>query len=115
MNAVQLMRQKAQKAGNLKSTSELNVSEQGQTIVIEPADPEVVYVPEYDPWLVYGGPLVAWPGWYWYPGLYWTSPVIGFGFGFGIGLFGGFGWGWHHWAPDWDHRTVVFNHATYVS
>ena len=69
MNAVQVMRDRAQKAGNLKSTSQENVSNQGQTIVIEPADPEVVYVPEYDPWLVYGEPIGIWPGWYSYPGL----------------------------------------------
>jgi hypothetical protein len=62
MGAVQAMRQRAQKAGNLKSTSQQNVTAQGQTIVIEPADPDVVYVPGYDPWLVYGGPIVAWPG-----------------------------------------------------
>src|SRR5271167_844295 len=65
MNAVQVMRDRAQKAGNLKSTSQEKVSNQGQTIVIEPADPEVVYVPEYDPWLVYGEPIGIWPGWYW--------------------------------------------------
>jgi hypothetical protein len=115
MNAVQVMRQSAKKAGNLKSTPQLDVSQQGQTIVIKPADPEIVYVPEYDPWLVYGGPIVAWPGWYWYPGLYWNSPAIGFGVGFGVGFFGGYGWGWHHWAPDWDHRRIDFNHSTYVS
>ena len=43
MNAVQVMRDRAQKAGNLKSSSQEKVSNQGQTIVIEPADPEVVY------------------------------------------------------------------------
>jgi hypothetical protein len=51
MDAVQVMRDRADKAGNLKSTSQEKVSKQGQTIVIEPADPQVVYVPEYDPWL----------------------------------------------------------------
>ena len=70
MDAVQVMRDRAKKAGNLKSTSQENVSKQGQNIVIEPVDPEVVYVPEYDPWLVYGEPIGIWPGWYWYPGLY---------------------------------------------
>jgi hypothetical protein len=115
MKAVQDMRQKAKKAGNLKSTSQLNVADQGKTIVIEPADPTVVYVPEYDPWLVYGSPIVAWPGWYWYPGLYWTSPSIAFGTGFGVGFFSGFAWGWHGWHPDWHHRTIVYNHTTYFS
>lgn len=115
MKAVQDMREKAKKAGNLKSTSQLNVTQQGKTIVIEPANPEVVYVPEYNPWIVYGAPIIAWPGWYWYPGLYWTSPGIAFGVGFGIGFFGGFAWGWHNWAPNWHHNTIIFNHNRYVS
>jgi hypothetical protein len=115
MNAVQVMRDRAQKSGNLKSTSQETVSQQGQTIVVEPADPQVVYVPEYDPWLVYGDPVGIWPGWYWYPGLYLTGPGIAFGYGFGIGFFGGFGWGWHHWGYDWDHRHITYNHNTYIS
>src|ERR1017187_140118 len=76
MNAVQAMRDRAEKAGNLKSTSQEKVSKQGQTIVIEPADPEVVYVPEYDPWLVYGEPIGIWRGWYWYPGLFFDVPEL---------------------------------------
>ncbi len=115
MNAVQEMRHNAQKAGDLKSTPQINVTDQGQTVVIEPANPEVVYVPEYDPWIVYGVAVAPWPGWYWYPGLYWTSPGIGFGMGFGIGFFSGFSWGWHHWAPDWYRHTIVFNHLNYIS
>src|SRR6266849_3800983 len=70
MNAVQVMRERAEKAGNLNSTSQEKVRNQGKTIVIEPAEPEVVYVPEYDPWLVYGDPIGVWPGWYSYPGLF---------------------------------------------
>jgi hypothetical protein len=115
MDAVQVMRARANKAGNLKSNQQVKVENQGQTIVIEPANPEVVYVPAYDPWVVYGGPVVAWPGWYAYPGLYIASPGISFGLGFGIGFFGGYGWGWHHWGADWGHRTVVYNHSTYIS
>src|SRR2546428_4582418 len=94
MNAVQKMRQQAKNSGSLKSTSQIKVNNEGQTIVIEPADPEIVYVPEYDPWLVYGIPVAPWPGWYWYPGLYWTSPGFAFGIGFHVGFFSGFGWGW---------------------
>src|SRR5437899_9228338 len=95
MDAVQVMRQRAQQAGNLKSTPQQSVTTQGQTIVIEPANPEVVYVPAYDPWLVYGSPLAVWPGWYPVPGIFIGGPAIEFGIGFGIGYFGGFGWGWH--------------------
>jgi len=115
MNAIQVMRQRAQKVGNLKSTSQQQVTQQGQTIVIEPADPQVVYVPEYNPWVVYGAPVVAWPGWYTYPGLFLPGPGMVFGAGFGIGFFGGFGWGWPHWGADWHHHTVIFNHNTFIS
>ena len=115
MNAVQVMRGRAEKAGNLKSTSQENVSQQGQTIVIEPADPQIVYVPEYDPWLVYGEPIGVWPGWYWYPGLFFDGPGIAFGLGFGVGFFGGFGWGWNNWGYDWRHHGIIFNHNAYIS
>jgi Protein of unknown function (DUF3300) len=70
MDAVQVLRQRAQQSGNLKSTPQQTVTTQGQTIVVEPADPEVVYVPAYDPWLIYGDPILAWPGWYPYPGIW---------------------------------------------
>ena len=94
MDAVQVMRKKAQNAGNLKTTPQQNVTEQDSAIDIEPADPDVVYVPAYDPWLVYGYPIVAWPGWYPYPGIWFGGPYLSFGIGFGIGWWGGFGWGW---------------------
>src|SRR5208283_3371397 len=67
MDAIQAMRQRAQQAGNMKSTPHQTVETQGSTIVIQPATPEVVYVPAYDPWAVYGDPILAWPGWYPYP------------------------------------------------
>jgi hypothetical protein len=114
--AIQTMRQRAMKAGNLKSTPQQKVETQGNTIVVEPAEPNVVYVPQYDPWLVYGYPLAAFPGWYPYPGLYWAGPGIGFGLGFGIGLFSGFGWGWNSWGYNWGGGGgVVYNNNTYIS
>jgi hypothetical protein len=113
MDAVQVMRQRAQAAGNLNNNSQQKVEKKAKTIIIEPANPAVVYVPTYDPWIAYGAPLVVWPGWYWYPGLYVATPGVSFGFGFGI--FGGFGWGWHHWGFDWGHRTIIYNHSTYIS
>ena len=115
MDAVQVMRQRAEEAGNLQSTGQETVTTQGQTVTIEPADPEVVYVPQYDPWLIYGAPIAVWPGWYPYSGLYLDGPGIAFGVGLGLGYFGGYRWGWHHWRPDWDHRTVIYNHNTYIS
>jgi len=115
MNAVQQMRARAEQAGNLKSTPQETVTNDGQTIVVEPADPEVVYVPEYDPWLVYGEPVVFYPDWVPIPGLFIDEPGIFFGFGIGIGVFGDYGWGWHHWNPDWHHHGVFFDHHPYVS
>jgi hypothetical protein len=114
-DAVQAMRQEARKAGKLNSNEQEKVTTQGSTIVIEPANPEVVYVPAYDPWLVYGAPVVAYPGWYPVPGIFFAGPAISFGFGFGVGFFGGFGWGWHHWGYDWHGRSVIYNHNTYIS
>src|SRR5260221_13259346 len=109
------MRQRAKDAANLNSTWQEKVSGKAQTIVIEPADPQIVYVPEYDPWLVYGAPIGVWPGWYEYPGLFLAGPGIEFGLGFGVGFFGGFGWGWHHWGSDWHHHDVVFDHHHFES
>jgi hypothetical protein len=114
-DAVQTLRQQAHKAGHLDSNEQEKVTTQGNTIVVEPANPEVVYVPQYDPWLVYGEPIVAYPGWYPEPGLFLAGVGIGFGLGFGIGFFGGFGWGWGHWGYDWHGRSVMYNHNTYVS
>src|SRR5713226_4814496 len=91
-DAVQAMRQQARKAGHLNSNEQEKVTAQGNTIIIEPANPEVVYVPAYDPWLVYGEPIVAYPGWYPVPGIFLAGAGIGFGIGFGVGFFGGYGW-----------------------
>ncbi len=114
-DAVQTMRQQAHNAGHLNSNEQEKVTTQGNTIIIEPANPEVVYVPAYDPWLVYGEPLVAYPGWYPVPGIFFDGPAISFGIGFGIGFFGGYGWGWHHWGYDWHGRRAFFDHHEWVS
>jgi uncharacterized membrane protein YgcG len=115
MDAIQVMRQKAQQAGNLKNTPQQTVQTQGSDIVIQPASPDVVYVPAYDPWLVYGYPVAAWPGWYPYPGIWYGGPSLFWGVGFGIGFYGGFGWGWGHWGVGWGGRTVIFNNNRYYS
>jgi len=115
MDAVQVMRRKAQDAGNLKSTPQQTVTDQDSDIEIAPADPDVVYVPAYDPWLVYGYPVAAWPGWYPYPGIWFGGPYLSFGLGFGIGWWGGFGWGWGHWGFDWHNHYARFNGGRYYS
>ena len=100
---IQVLRAKADDAGNLKSNKQQTVTKQSDNvIVIEPATPDVVYVPEYQPSVVYG----SW--WYPdYPPYYWPYPgaafVNGFFWGAGIAVAGGI-WGWNHF--DWhNHKT----------
>jgi uncharacterized membrane protein YgcG len=110
MDAVQFMRKKAQDAGSLKTTPQQTVTSQGTNVVIQPANPQVVYVPDYDPELVYGYPVPLWPGFYpWWGG----GPYLSFGIGFGIGPFFGFGWGWHAWGFDWGRRGLLFGGGPY--
>jgi Protein of unknown function (DUF3300) len=115
MNAVQVMRQKAEQSGNLKDTPQQTVTTQGPDIDIQPANPQIVYVPEYDPWAVYGYPMDPWPGWYEYPGIWFGGPYLSWGPGFGIGFYGGFGWGWPFWGFNWRGGYATFNNGRYYS
>jgi hypothetical protein len=113
MDTVQGLRQKAAAAGNLRSGEQMRVTRQGEDYVIEPANPEVVYVPYYDPAVVYGP-------WWWpaYPPVYWAPPfgyyvspafTPGIIWGNGILISAGFFFGhlnWHH-----RHVTVVHKHV----
>ena len=105
MDTVQELRQKALSAGHLESNEHVRVEVQGPTIVVEQANPQVVYVPYYNPTVVYGP-------WWWpaYPPVYWgmwpgyyQSPGFGAGFFWGVGItvsagffFGAFDWRHHH-------------------
>jgi Protein of unknown function (DUF3300) len=115
MKAVQEMRKKAEKAGTLKPTPQLNVVPEGSEINIEPVDPNVVYVPAFDPWLVYGYPIAPWPYWVDVPGVWWSGPGLYFGAGFPVAPFFGFGWGWRAWGVDWNHWNVFWNRAPYFA
>ena len=115
MSAVQTMRQRAQSSGNLTSNTQQTVSSQGTTIVIQPANPQVIYVPAYNPWVIYGPPVVAYPGWVPVPGVWWGGPSVSFGIGFGVGYWGGFGWGWNHWGYNWSNSTVIYNRNVYIN
>ena len=114
--AIQTMRQRARLAGNLQTTPVEAVKTQGQTIVIQPTAIDEVYIPQYDPWLVYGASLAIFPGWYPYPGLFLAGPGVAFDLGFGLGFGAGFGWGWHSWGFDWHSGgRVIYNHNSYTS
>jgi hypothetical protein len=117
MAAIQVMRHNAQQAGNLASGSQEQVTTEDSTIAIQPTNPDVVYVPAYDPWTIYGYPFLVYPGWVGVPGIFYDGSGFewGLGVGIGLGVYGGFGWGWHHWDADWHHHNVAFDHRAYVS
>ena len=109
MDAIQYMRRQAQQAGHLQSTPQQTVTGQGNEVAIQPANPQVVYVPEYDPGLVYGYPVPLWPGFY--PWWSVTGPFISFGFGFNLFPFFGFGWGWPAWGYHWGYGGGLWFHG----
>ena len=113
MDAVQRMRKKAEDAGNLKSSEqqkvETKVVENKQIVIIEQASPEVVYVPSYNPTVVYGAPVYPYPPIaYPPPGYYAAGMAISFGVGVAMGAFwsGGAGWGCG-WGGN---NNVYINH-----
>jgi Protein of unknown function (DUF3300) len=115
MAAVQAMRARARAAGHLRSTPEQAVTTDGPDILIEPVSPDFVYVPEYDPWIVYGTPVTPWAGWYDYPGIWLGGAYVSFATGFSVGFVTGFEWGWHHWGCDWRGRYVSYDRGRYRS
>jgi len=118
MDAVQRMRARAQRNGNLNTTPEQTVqmqTENGeQAIVIEPANSEMVYVPSYDSTVVYGDSAYA------YPTLYYASPVyyrtggaLAFGAGVALGAAWGGNWGY---GCKWSKGDInINNNNQYVS
>ena len=119
MDAVQRMRQQAEQAGKLSSTPQQTVStdyDDGSPYVsIVPAAPDVIYVPVYDPYWIWGPPVFypSYARWY-YPPRTVIYSGVGFGFGGGIhlGLYFGSGWGgWGAWGwhPGWGSRSVIVN------
>ncbi len=116
MNTVQDLRAKAYTLGNLATTQEQVVVVEEDTIVIEPASPQIIYVPIYNPTVVYG------PWWYpAYPPYYYHPPgyavtragVISFGVGLTAGVAWGYAWGNVNWARNQVYvhqaRSVTIN------
>jgi len=112
MEEVQVLRRRAQAAGNLRSDAQIQVEQQGQTIVVQPASPQVVYVPYYDPLVVYGSwwwpayQPVVWAPWPGYVRPYHSSVSVGLWWGAPVSLSVGFFFG----NFDWHHRHVRVAH-----
>jgi hypothetical protein len=107
MTSIQTLRTKAYASGNLDKQQHIKVVREEKTIIIEPASPQVVYLPYYDPQIVYGP-------WWWrsYPPVYWHVPVgysvyRGFSWGIGIQIAPGFYFSSFHWPR---RQIVVIDH-----
>lgn len=106
MDAVQRLRTKANATGKLKSSPEMKVEtkvvETKTVVVIEQADPKVVYVPQYNPTVVYGTSVYPYPSMY-YP----TGALLAFGTGIALGAAWSNGWGYH---CGWGNNNVNINY-----
>jgi hypothetical protein len=116
MNAIQALRAKAKKAGTLESNSQQTVSTQGsgssQTIIIEPANPQVVYVPTYNPTVVYGAwAYPAYPPYAYYPpGYVAGTALLSFGVGMAVGAAL---WGGCHWGGGYGGGSLTVNNNNF--
>jgi hypothetical protein len=112
MASVQRLRKKAQESGNLKTTKEQKVIVEKETkvIIIESASPQVVYVPTYNPTVVYGAwPYPAYPPYPVYPPGYVATAGLAFAAGVAVGA----AWSGHGgWGCGWGNNEVNINAST---
>ncbi len=114
MDTVQDLRAKAYTLGNLATTYEQVVVVEEDTIVIEPASPQIIYVPIYNPTVVYG------PWWYpAYPPYYYHPPGYAVAragvISFGVGLTAGVAWGYAWGNVNWNRNQVYVHPARIVT
>ncbi|MGZ9188215.1 MAG: DUF3300 domain-containing protein, partial [Candidatus Binatia bacterium] len=108
LDTIQSMRAKAQSAGNLKTTKEQTVIVEEKIIKIEPANPQVIYVPTYNPTVVYGAwPYPAYPPYAYYPPGYMAGSAFWFAAGVGMGAAWGYAWG----NSNWNGGDVNINNS----
>jgi hypothetical protein len=117
MDTVQALRQRAVSAGNLADTQQQRVMTQERVIVIEPARPQVIYVPYYNPTIVYGSWWHPRPPWVWVPPPYYRPANMGDVIAAGIF------WGlavaitnsiWNDYRPDWREHHIHVHHHVHV-
>ncbi len=118
MNVVQILRARAQAAGTLQNSTQQTVTTKtvsgSNVIIIEQAQPQVIYVPAYNPTIVYGTwYYAAYPPYYWYPPGYVATRAVWFTTGVFVGaaIWGNCNWGRH----DVDiniNRYNSFNRTT---
>lgn len=117
LGVVQELRQRAQAAGNLQNTPQESVSYDQGNIEVAPANPEVVYVPAYNPWGVYGQPVSPYPGFSLLGALgsFLGSSPVSFGLGILMTAFNHTPFGFIGWGLSWLAQAVLFHQSSYFS
>ena len=117
LQAVQVMRQRAQAAGTLRSTPQEAVSYDQGNIVLAPVNPQVVYVPAYNPWAVYGEPVSPYPGFSLLGALgsFFGSSPLQYGLGIAMTAFSHTPFGLLAWGLNWLTQSVLFHGSDYYS
>ncbi|MGD0732279.1 MAG: DUF3300 domain-containing protein [Terracidiphilus sp.] len=117
LQTVQVMRERAEAAGTLESTPQEAVSYNQGYIELAPPDPQVVYVPAYNPWDVYGQPVQPYPGFSLLGSLQSLagSAPVRFGLGIAMSAFSHSPFGWAGWALNWLTQSVLFHQSNYTS
>ncbi len=117
MQTVQVLRQRAEQAGNLQSTPQEDVTNDQGYIDLAPPNPQEVYVPTYNPWDVYGQPISPYPGFSLIGALgsFFGSSPIQYALSFAMSAFGHTPFGWLGWGLDWLANAVLFNHSDYYT
>ena len=138
LQTVQVLRARAEQAGTLASTPQMQVVQNPGYIALEPVNPDVVYVPTYNPWVVYGAPVRPYPG-FSFTGIlstlagaflgrggYGGAGFGGTGFGagggglqflasFALGAFNRTPFGLVAWGLDWLFNALTFHHSDYYT
>jgi len=121
LDVIQVMRQRAETAGNLQTTSQESVSYDQGYIQVAPANPQVVYLPAYDPWTAYGQPITPYRGFSMVGALgsffdsSFGSGAVRFGLGVAMSAFTHTSFGWLGWGLDWLSHVLLFNNSNYYS
>jgi hypothetical protein len=117
LETVQVLRQRAQGAGTLQSNPQEEVNYDQGYIELAPPNPQVVYVPVYNPWDVYGEPVSPYPGFSLLGALesFADSFPIRYGLGVALSAFSHTTFGWMGWALDWLSHSILFHHSNYIS
>jgi hypothetical protein len=117
LETVQALRQRAQAAGTLQDSPQEAVSYNQGYIQLAPVNSQVVYVPAYNPWEVYGEPVTPYQGFSLLDtlGSIAGSSPVRFGMGIAMSAFSRTPFGWAGWALDWLTQSVLFHQSNYTS